>query len=383
MRRSAAPTPALALALALAGALAAALAPARPAAAAETRPSSAGPLRVERVADGLEHPWGLAFLPDGRLLVTERPGRLRIVADGALSPPLAGVPEVWARGQGGLLDVALSPDFARTGLLFLAYAEPAPGGARSAVARARLDGDRLTDVETIFRQAPVGGTGRHFGARIVPAPDGTLFVGLGDRGMDDGAQDLSGHIGKVVRIAPDGSVPADNPFAGRADAAPEIWSLGHRNIQGAALDAEGRLWTVEHGARGGDEINRPGAGLNHGWPVISYGRHYSGARIGVGTEAPGMEQPLHRWDPSIAPSGLAFVAGGAFPGWEGDIVVGALAGRALVRVEMADGLPTGREERLLEGALGRIRDVRMGPDGALWLLTDEDPGAVWRVGPAD
>jgi len=186
-----------------------------------------------------------------------------------------------------------------------------------------------------------------------------------------------------VRIAPDGSVPPDNPFAGRADAAPEIWSWGHRNIQGAALDAEGRLWTVEHGARGGDEINRPGAGLNHGWPVISYGRHYSGARIGVGTEAPGMEQPLHRWDPSIAPSGLAFVAGGTFPGWEGDILVGALASRALVRVEMADGLPTGREERLLEGALGRIRDVRAGPDGALWLLTDEDPGAIWRVSPAD
>jgi glucose/arabinose dehydrogenase len=353
------------------------------AAAAETFPSSAGPLRVERVAGGLENPWGLAFLPDGRLLVTERPGRMRIVADGRPSEPLAGLPEVWASGQGGLLDVALSPDFARTGLLFFAFAEPAGNGARTAVARARLDGDRLADVAVIFRQTPVRGGGRHFGARIVPAPDGTLFVGLGDRGMDDGAQDLGGHLGKVVRIRADGSVPPDNPFVGRDGARPEIWSLGHRNVQGAALGPDGRLWTVEHGARGGDEINAPAAGANHGWPVVSYGTHYSGLPIGEGTEKPGMEPPLFHWDPSIAPSGLTFVTGAAFPDWEGDIVVGALKDRLLARVEMEDGRPTGREERLLEDEFGRIRDVRTGPDGALWFLTDEDPGGLYRVTPAD
>jgi glucose/arabinose dehydrogenase len=352
-------------------------------AGAESFPSSAGPLRVEQVAGGLENPWGLAFLPDGRLLVTEKPGRMRLVEGGRLSAPLGGVPEVFDSGQGGLLDVALARDFAATGTLFFAFSEPAEGGARTAVARARLAGDRLEDVAVIFRQTPVGRGGRHFGARIVPAPDGTLFVGLGDRGMDDGAQDLGGHLGKVIRIAPDGSAPPDNPFAARPGARPEIWSWGHRNIQGAALDAEGRLWTVEHGARGGDEINRPGPGMNHGWPVISYGTQYSGAPIGEGTARPGMAQPLFHWDPSIAPSGMAFVSGGAFADWDGDIVVGALRGALLARVEMREGRPTGREERLLEGELGRIRDVRLGPDGALWLLTDDDPGGVWRVTPAD
>jgi glucose/arabinose dehydrogenase len=353
------------------------------AAAAETYPTSAGPVRVERVAGGLSYPWGMDFLPDGRVLVTERSGALRLVTDGAVSDPIAGVPAVYDSGQGGLLDVALSPDFAETGLLFLSYAEPAAGGARTAVARARLAGDRLEDVETIFRQRPALSGGRHFGSRIVPAPDGTLFVTLGDRGARDMAQDPSNLIGKLVRIAPDGAIPPDNPFVGRSGHAPEIYSIGHRNTQGADLDAEGRLWTVAHGARGGDEINRPEAGRNYGWPVISYGRHYSGASIGEGTAKPGMEQPLFYWDPSIAPSGLTVYDGALFPEWRGDLFVGALRGQLLARVEIEDGAPTGVEERLLEGALGRIRAVETGPDGALWLLTDESPGGLWRIVPGE
>ncbi len=353
------------------------------AAAAETYPTSAGAVRVERVAGGLSYPWGLDFLPDGRVIVTERSGTLRLVTDGAVSDPIAGVPPVYDSGQGGLLDVALSPDFAETGLLFLSYAEPAEGGARTAVARARLAGDRLEDVETIFRQRPALSGGRHFGARIVPAPDGTLFVTLGDRGARDMAQDPANLIGKLVRIAPDGSIPPDNPFVGREGHAPEIYSIGHRNAQGAALDAGGRLWTVAHGARGGDEINRPEAGRNYGWPVISYGRHYSGAAIGEGTAKPGMEQPLFHWDPSIAPSGLTVYDGALFPEWRGDLFVGALRGQLLARVEIEDGAPTGVEERLLQGALGRIRAVETGPDGALWLLTDAAPGGLYRVTPAE
>jgi glucose/arabinose dehydrogenase len=365
--------PALLLAALLAG----------PSAAAAVIDSSAGPLRLEMVADGLEHPWGLAFLPDGRLLVTEREGRMRLIADGRLSTPLAGVPEVYASGQGGLLDVALAPDFAATGTLFFSYAERAEGGARTAVARARLDGERLADVTVIFRQSPVEGGGRHFGSRLVPLPDGTLFVTTGDRGEDDLAQDPAATIGKVLRIAADGSAPPDNPFVGRAGFAPEIWSLGHRNPQGATLDDRGRLWTVEHGARGGDEINRPEAGRNYGWPVISYGRHYSGLPIGEGTEAPGLEQPLFVWDPSIAPSGLAFYDGALMPEWRGDLFTGGLRAELLARVDLENGVPTGTEERLLDGAIGRLRDVRAGPDGALWLLTDENPGGVWRLAPAD
>ncbi len=353
-------------------------------AAAETFPSSAGPLAVERIAGGLENPWALAFLPDGRLLVTERPGRLRILSGGALSEPITGVPDVYARGQGGLLDVAPARDFADSGLLFLSYAEPAEGGrARTAVARARLAGDRLEDVRVIFRQAPALEGGRHFGSRVVEAEDGTLFVTLGDRGNRPMAQDPTNHVGKLVRIARDGAIPTDNPFADGAQALPEIYSLGHRNTQGADLDAEGRLWVVAHGARGGDEFNRPEAGRNYGWPVISYGRHYSGAPIGEGTEKPGMEQPLFVWDPSIAPSGLSVYDGALFADWTGDLFVGALRGRMLVRVEIEDGAPTGVEERLLPDAFGRIRDVETGPDGALWFVTDEDPGGIFRSAPAD
>jgi len=345
---------------------------------AQSFDTRAGAVSVTRVAGGLEHPWSLAFLPDGRALVTERPGRLRILDDGALSPPLGGVPAVYDSGQGGLFDVAPAHDFAQSGVVYLSYAEPRDGGAGTALARAVLAGDRLRDLRVIFRQNRFSGGGRHFGGRIVVNPDGTLFLTTGDRGDSDRAQDLGDHAGKVLRLAPDGAAPADNPLVGRPGALPEIWSYGHRNPQGAGLDAQGRLWTVEHGARGGDEINRPEPGANHGWPVISYGRHYWGGRIGEGTAKPGMAQPLHVWDPSIAPSGLIVYDGALFPDWRGDVIVGALKFQLLSRVDPG----TGAEERILDGAFGRIRDVRQAPDGAIWFLTDEDPGGVYRMTPA-
>jgi glucose/arabinose dehydrogenase len=345
-------------------------------AASQPYPSSAGPLAVEQVAGGLEHPWGLAFLPDGRLLVTERPGRLRLVEDGAVSAPLAGVPPVFAQGQGGLLDIALSPDFAESGVLYLGYADPVGRGeARSAVARARLAGDRLVDLETIFRQAPAVRGGRHFGLRIVPAPDGTLFIGMGDRGLKDPAQDLDTTIGKVVRINPDGSVPADNPFVGRSGALPKIFSYGHRNIQGAGLDAQGRFWTVEHGPRGGDALHRPQPGANYGWPLYSEGVAYSGAAIYAQEPPEGVVPPIHYWVPSIAPSGLTVYDGARFPEWQGRVIVGALRSRLIAVIEPE----TGSEERILEGAFGRIRDVRTGPDGAIWFLTDDPDGGIFRI----
>jgi aldose sugar dehydrogenase len=335
------------------------------------------------VSDELENPWGLAFLPDGRLLVTERPGRLRIVAtDGRLSEPLANVPEVLDEGQGGLLDVALDPDFSANGLVYLSYSEPAEDGAGTAVARGRLGEGGLENVEVIFRQEPKVQGDNHFGSRLVFASDGTLFVTMGDRyAYRDEAQNAANHLGKIVHINRDGSVPADNPFVGRDDAKPEIWSLGHRNVQGATLDpATGQLWTAEHGARGGDEINRPEAGKNYGWPVITYGVDYSGERIGEGTEKPGMEQPVHYWDPSIAPSGMTFYTGDAFPDWRGDLFVGSLKFGYLARLDVKDGKIVG-EERLLEDVGQRIRDVRQGPDGNLYLLTDEDEGAVLKLAP--
>lgn len=335
-------------------------------------------------ASGLEHPWSMAFLPDGRLLVTERPGRLRLVSkDGQVGPPIDGVPQVAARGQGGLLDVALDPHFADNRLIYMSFAEPRADGIATAVARARLSEDaaRLTDLQVIFRQQPAWSGTNHFGSRLVFARDGTLFVTLGERfDLSEKAQDLSTTLGKIVRINPDGSIPADNPFRSTPGARPEIYSLGHRNVQGAALDpATGRLWTAEHGARGGDEINAPEAGKNYGWPVISYGRHYSGAKIGVGTAKDGMEQPLFYWDPSIAPSGATFYTGDLFPAFRGSLFVGALAGQALVRVKRADGRVTG-EDRLPLGL--RVRDVRQGPDGALWLATDEEDGEILKVVPA-
>ncbi|MFG1478174.1 PQQ-dependent sugar dehydrogenase [Xanthobacter sp. V4C-4] len=341
-------------------------------------------VRVDAFASGLDHPWGMAFLPDGRLLVTERPGRLRVVErNGVVGPALAGVPAVAAVGQGGLLDVALDPAFFDNRFIYLSFAEPRADGLATAVARARLsaDADALTDLTVIFRQQPAWPGGAHFGSRLAFAPDGTLFVTLGERfDLKERAQDLSTTLGKVVRINPDGSIPPDNPYARVTGARPEIYSYGHRNVQGAAIEpGTGRLWTVEHGPRGGDEVNRPMPGRNYGWPVIGYGRHYSGAKVGEGTAKTGMEQPLFYWDPSIAPSGAAFYDGALLPAFQGQLFVGALAGAALVEVKVRDGLVMG-EERLPLGA--RVRDVRMGPDGALWLATDSAEGQILRVVPA-
>jgi glucose/arabinose dehydrogenase len=343
-------------------------------------------IKVETFARGLVHPWGMAFMPDGRLLVTERPGRLRIVGkDGTLSAPIQGMPKVYASGQGGLLDVALPPDFASSGLVYLSYADPRDGSKNgTSVTRAKLvtdgEGGRLEALRVIFRQQPAYASSAHFGSRIVFTRDGSLFVTLGDRySARDEAQNPANHLGKLVRIMPDGTPYAGNPKKGGWR--PEIWSIGHRNAQGAALNpATGKLWTVEHGARGGDEVNVPEAGKNYGWPVITYGRDYTYLKIGEGTHKAGMEQPIYYWDPSIAPSGAAFYTGDRFPEWKGNLFVGALAGQALHRLVL-DGETIVGEEKLLADLGERIRDVRMGPDGALWLLTDHPEGRVLRVVP--
>jgi aldose sugar dehydrogenase len=341
------------------------------------------PITATPLAAGLEHPWGLAFLPDGRMLVTERPGRLRIVErSGRLSEPLAGVPKVYTGGQAGLLDVVVSPQFGSDRLVYLSFSEPGEGGAGTAVARGRLAGSALENVEVIWRQIPKVSGPNHWGSRLVFATDGTLFVTTGDRfSYRDRAQDLSGTLGKVVRINADGSIPADNPFAKRDGVRPEIWSYGHRNVQGAALNpATGRLWTIEHGARGGDELNHPQPGRNYGWPVITYGVDYSGAKIGEGTAKAGMEQPVYYWDPVIAPSGAAFYTGDAYPGWKGSLFVGSLNPGGLVRLEL-DGDRVRKEERYLRN-VGRVRDVVQGPDGLLYLLIDASNGSIVRVEPA-
>jgi glucose/arabinose dehydrogenase len=356
---------------------------AAPALAADTAPSEHGPLRITTAAGGLAHPWGLAFLPDGRMLVTERPGRLRIVgADGSLSEPVAGVPEVHAKGQGGLLDVAVDPAFADNGLVYLAYAEQLGRGAGTAVSRGRLDGNALVEVELLFRQEPKVSRGDvHYGARLVLDGGGHLFVALGERNQRADAQRLDRHQGKVVRILANGLVPDDNPFTRTADALPEIWSYGHRNIQGAALHpVTGELWTHEHGPRGGDEINIARRGRNYGWPLVTHGINYSGRPIpeATGTAAEGMEAPLHQWTPSIAPSGMAFYTHARNPAWQGNLFVGALAFQLLVRLEL-DGERVVHEERLLLDLKQRIRDVRAGPDGHLYLLTDEPRGRLLRV----
>lgn len=355
-------------------------------AAAETYPSQHYALRAVTVAEGLEHPWGLAFLPDGALLVTEREGRVRLVsAGGRLSPPLAGVPAVYASGQGGMLDVALDPDFERNGMIYLSYAEPGPGGAGTAVARARLDraGVRLEGLRVIFRQEPKSRGGRHFGGRLVFARDGRLFITVGERGERDRVQDFSVNRGQVIRINADGSVPEDNPFVGKTGKRPEVWSHGHRNPQGAALHpTTGELWLHEHGARGGDEVNIARSGRNYGWPIIAYGRHYSGDRIGIGTHKEGLEQPLHYWDPSIAPSGMTFYTGDLFPKWRGSLLVGALKFQLVSRLTLS-GERVLEEERFLEGLDERIRDIRQGPHGALYLLTDSDDGRILRIEPVD
>lgn len=354
-----------------------------PAQAQQTFKSSAGDLRVETVASGLENPWGLAFLPDGRMLVTERPGRLRLVGpDGKLSPALSGVPNVAARGQGGLLDVVLDPGFAQNRMIYLSFAEARAGGSGTSVARARLNerGTALEGAKVIFQQMPTVNSSMHFGSRLVFDRSGALFVTVGDRyGQRDQAQNPDNHIGKVMRISPQGGAAADNPKP--AGWQPEIWSIGHRNVQGAALHPEtGQLWIADHGARGGDEVNTPKAGRNYGWPVISFGIDYSGAKLGEGTAKAGMEQPLFYWDPSIAPSGAAFYTGAVWPDWKNSLFVGALAGQMLVRLSTQGEAVTG-QERLLEGFGERIRDVRQGPDGFIYLLSD-DGGKLLRVRPA-
>lgn len=347
--------------------------------------SAAGPLKVVAVADGLETPWALAFLPDGRMLVSERAGRLRIVSpDGVLSAPLAGVPDVHAEGQGGLLDVVLGPEFDHDRRIYFSFAQPTGRGARTAVASAVLDAERLqlTDVRVLFAQREDPPGRHHFGSRLAFARDGTLYATLGDRfGHRDDAQRLDSHLGKIIRIHADGRVPADNPFVGQEGAYPEIWSWGHRNVQGAALHPlTGVLWTHEHGPQGGDEVNRGVAGANYGWPVITYGREYvTGGRIGEGTERADVVPPVHQWTPSIAPSGMAFYDGEAFPVWRGSLFAGALRGQMLVRLEL-DGERVVREERLLTGLGSRIRDVRQGPDGLLYLL-DESHGRILRLEP--
>ena len=350
--------------------------------------TSAGEVAVARMAGPFAHPWAVAFLAQGAMLVTERGGRLwRLGPDGARAE-VAGVPAVRAAGQGGLLDVVAARDFAASREIFLTYAEPVPESdgakSRTAVAVARLsdDGQSLENLRVIFRQQPAVNATKHYGSRVVEAPDGTLWVTLGERGLPTQAQNPASHLGKIVRIARDGSVPRDNPLIGSLGL-PEIWSFGHRNPQGAALDPEtGALWTVEHGAKGGDEINRPEAGRNYGWPVISYGTTYAGTQIGAGTEKAGMEQPLYYWDPSIAPSGMMIYSGRLWPGWRGDIFVGALKFELISRLDREGDSITG-EERLFEGVYGRVRDVREGPGGAIWFLTDEAEGALYRVTPAE
>ena len=345
-----------------------------------------GSVKLTEVASGLQNPWSLAFLPDGRMLVTERPGRLRIVGrDGSVSAPIDGVPEVHARGQGGLLDVALSPNFADDKLIVFSYAEPTAGGARTAVARARLDAEglRLEEVRRIFAQNEDPSGNHHWGSRLVFARDGRLFVTLGDRFHHrERAQALDSHLGKVVRIEPDGGVPADNPLAGRADARAEIWSWGHRNVQGAALHPlTGELWTHEHGPQGGDEVNRTLAGRNYGWPEITHGREYvTGRKIGAGSERADVAAPVLQWTPSIAPSGMAFYTGDVFPQWKGNLFVGALKFQLVARLVL-EGDRVVHEERLFTELGRRIRDVRQGPDGHLWLL-DETEGRILRLDPA-
>jgi glucose/arabinose dehydrogenase len=353
-------------------------------AAAQALRSQEHSFRVVKLVEGLEQPWSLAFLPDGRMLVTEKAGRLRVVSQGKLLPePVQGLPEVTVHGQGGLHDVVPHPDFKSNQLVYLAYAARGSDGVGTELARGRLAGQRLENVEVLFRQSPKGRAGQHFGGRIVFDRQGYLYLTLGDRGERDRAQRADDHAGSVIRLHDDGRVPKDNPFVGRNGWKPEKFTLGNRNMQGAALHPQtGLLWIHEHGPQGGDEINVIRAGRNYGWPVITYGVNYGiGTRIGEGTSKEGMEQPLYHWVPSIAPSGMAFYTGERFPRWKGSLFVGALRDQMLVRLEL-DGEKVVKEERLLKGMLGRIRDVRMGPDGYLYLLNDQSHAVLARLEPA-
>jgi glucose/arabinose dehydrogenase len=345
----------------------------------DTIETKEGTLRIEKVAGGLQYPWGLAFLPDGRMLVTEKPGRLRIVAkDGTVSEPLRGVPEVVDDGQGGLLDVVLDPKFAENRLVYLSYSEPGDGGTSgTAVARGKLGEMGLDNVEVIFRQTPKVGDDLHFGSRLAFSPDGKLYVTLGERFKFHPAQDLASHLGKIVRINPDGSVPEDNPFVGQEGALPEIWSYGHRNPQGAAIHPEtGKLWENEFGPRGGDELNIPEAGKNYGWPVVSWGKHYDGKDIPDPPTHPEFADAIYHWTPVISPSGMTFYTGDAIPAWKGNLLIGGLSAKGIVRLTL-DGEKVTDEERIPMNA--RIRDVVQGPDGAVYALTDKNKGKILRL----
>ncbi|WP_050602481.1 PQQ-dependent sugar dehydrogenase [Ruegeria sp. 6PALISEP08] len=346
--------------------------------AAQTLPTSAGSIELTEMVSGLDTPWAVGILPDETFLVTEREGDLLYVKDGTANS-VQGVPKVATTGQGGLLDVTIPRDFRQSREVFLTFSKPQNRGAGTAVAVARLseDGKRLTNLKVIYEASPGGAGGRHFGSRVVEAQDGTLFVTIGDRGQPDSAQDKSSPMGSVIRINRNGSIPADNPFVGQSNVKPEIWSFGHRNPQGAALDTRGRLWVSEHGARGGDEVNQPRAGRNYGWPVISYGTHYSGQKIGEGTSKAGMEQPKLYWDPSIAPSGLLVYSGKLWPQWTGDIFVGSLKFDYIARLA---GNPLREVEQIKGRETERVRDIVESPDGSIWFIS-VGQGAVYRMTP--
>lgn len=339
--------------------------------------TSAGTMRAEAVASGFATPWAVAFLPDGGFLVSEKEGRLWIVRDGEASR-IDGLPDILTQGQGGLLDILVPRDFAETRQVYLTHAKRQSGGSGTALSVGRLseDGTALEGTEVIFEMAEGSSGGRHFGSRLVEGEDGKLYMTIGERGDRPAAQDLARHNGSVLRLNRDGSVPSDNPFVGQDGAQPAIWSYGHRNPQGAAMDGEGRIWVNEHGARGGDEVNLIRKGANYGWPVIAYGRHYSGGEIGEGTEKEGMEQPVHYWDPSIAPSGMTFYDG-QVSDWQGDAFVGALKFDYIARLS---GDPLREVEQIEGPETRRVRDVRTGPDGYLWFIS-EDRGTVYRLVP--
>ena len=353
--------------------------------ASATEDSEKHAFDVHVLVEGLAHPWSLAFLPDGRLLITERVGRLRVVEGGRLqADAIAGLPAVAQQGQGGLMDVLLHPAFEQNQVLFLSYTARGDGGYGTEVARARLTDDRLEDVEVIFRALPKSRGGRHFGSRLAILSDGSLLIALGDRGHRPNGQNLGSHTGSVIRINADGTVPADNPFVGLDGVRPEIYTHGNRNVQGLAIDREtGTVWTNEHGPQGGDEVNVLKSGTNYGWADITYGRNYgTGTRIGKGERRAGIAEPAHQWTPSIAPSGMVFYDADAFPEWRGNLFVGSLKFRMLSRLEIKNDVVV-HEERLLANKLGRIRDVRQGPDGFIYLLTDAPNGLLMRLEPAE
>lgn len=341
--------------------------------------SSLGNLTVQSVVSGLDEPWGFGFLPEGGVLITERAGSIVHVTPGGTAHRVSGGPDVFDNGQGGLLDILVPRDFAETRSIYLTYAIAQGRGAGTALGVGTLsaDGKALTGFRTLFESKRGSTGGRHFGSRVVEGGDGALYLTIGDRGDDDSAQDLSNQNGSVVRIMRDGQVPGDNPFVGTATAQPEIWSFGHRNPQGAAVDRAGQVWVVEHGARGGDEVNRIQRGANYGWPIISYGTHYSGFKIGEGTQKPGMEQPAHYWDPSIAPSGMVFYSGAMFPEWQGDLFIGSLKFGLISRLDV-EGRSVREAERLQSDETGRVRDIRQAPDGSIWYLSVTD-GALYRI----